>query len=98
MIVTLMTFSSVELTFLETTMPVFAVTIRTRLHRHLGLPLDRPLLRSANALSFDDAQAGSAEASTSGRLLDVHVGIKPSGGGSADSDAVSHSVLWELLD
>ncbi|GAQ78689.1 hypothetical protein KFL_000170350 [Klebsormidium nitens] len=55
------------------------VGIRTHLHRQLGLPLDRPLLRSANALLSADAEPGSAEASTSGRLLDVHAGIRPSG-------------------
>lgn len=75
------------MTFETDAFPPFAVDIRTRLHRQLGLPLDRPLLRSANALSFDDTQSGSAEASTSGRLLDVHVGIRPSGGGIPDTSA-----------
>eukprot|EP00850_Spirogloea_muscicola_P020334 SM000212S06927 [mRNA] locus=s212:239709:245246:- [translate_table: standard] len=51
------------------------VDIRTDLHRRLGLPMDRPLLRTANAMSF------SAERSptTGTRLMDVHVGLQPSG-------------------
>lgn len=45
-----------------------------------GLPQDRPLLRAANALSFEAKDSASA----TGRLSDVHVGLLPSGteGGS----------------
>ena len=43
--------------------------LRQALHRRLGLPLDRPLLRCANALSFTAAaqQPDTAGAGTSGR-------------------------------
>ena len=46
-----------------------------------GLPADRPLLRAANALSYD----GSGDRGGGvGRLSDVHMGLPPSGvaGGS----------------
>ncbi|KAI7836732.1 hypothetical protein COHA_009430 [Chlorella ohadii] len=60
---------------------------RKALHRMLGLPLNRPLLRVANACDFDGAGAGSGAAlaaalATGGtggrhRLGDVHVGLPP---------------------
>lgn len=39
-----------EILFLVLTF--FAVDVRKSLHLRLGLPLDRPLLRTANALDF----------------------------------------------
>ena len=58
---------------------------RKALHRMLGLPLNRPLLRVANACDFDGAGSGAALAAalaaggTGGRprLGDVHVGLPP---------------------
>ncbi len=60
---------------------------RQQLHAQMGLPPDRPLLRIANALVFREPGCAAA-AATSGRsprLMDVHVGLPPSGvpGGSA---------------
>ena len=63
---------------------------RTRLHLTLGLPLDRPLLRLANAVDPGAATASAAGAAAGrggkagGRLADVHAGLGPSGvvGGS----------------
>ncbi|KAL3692346.1 hypothetical protein R1sor_005997 [Riccia sorocarpa] len=51
---------------------------RKKIHRRLGLTLDRPLLRAANAISFKNADAG-ARTSGSRRLTDVHVGLVNSG-------------------
>ena len=47
---------------------------RRALHRRLLLPLDRPMLCSANALSF-----GETGSSHSTILQNVHEGIAPSG-------------------
>ncbi|CAN0900887.1 Probable Ufm1-specific protease [Linum grandiflorum] len=58
------------------------VEVRESLHRRLGLPVDRPLLRIANALSFsgvkDNTIRNSGRKGTS-LLKDVHVGIPVSG-------------------
>eukprot|EP00850_Spirogloea_muscicola_P002027 SM000007S20987 [mRNA] locus=s7:1290729:1296304:+ [translate_table: standard] len=51
------------------------VDIRMDLHRRLGLPMDRPLLRTANAMSFN----AEGSPTTGTRLVDVHVGLQPSG-------------------
>jgi hypothetical protein len=52
------------------------VKSRTALHQRLGLPLDRPLLRVANALTTMESTSTSRG---SRRLCDVHVGLPPSG-------------------
>lgn len=61
-----------------------SVEQRKALHRRLGLPLDRPLLRTANALSpglalltADDSAA--ARLAGAKRLQNVHIGLPPSG-------------------
>ncbi|KAL2635471.1 hypothetical protein R1flu_006950 [Riccia fluitans] len=51
---------------------------RKKLHRRLGLTLNRPLLRAANSISFKNVDAGS-RTSGSRRLTDVHVGLVNSG-------------------
>lgn len=59
------------------------VGARQRLHTLLGLPLNRPLLRSANALDWavqgEDSGGGSGAGSVA-RLRDVHVGLVAPGG------------------
>lgn len=50
---------------------------RARLHRRLRLPLDRPQLRAAQAVSFG-ADPNPSPGGT-GRLSDVHVGLPPPG-------------------
>ena len=64
-------------------------SLRQGLHHRLGLPQDRPLLRMANALNFEEAAASTASTS---RLRDVHVGIADSGipGGSVHMVAGSY--------
>ena len=65
---------------------------RLSLHRLLRLPTDRPLLRSANSLSFHDSEQagtgvidvalkndGTGKNLVSKRLMNVHLGIPPSG-------------------
>lgn len=70
---------------------------RLTLHRLLGLPTNRPLLRVANALDFDtnsgsgssSSNATSAGGSAAGgvggrpRLADVHMGLAASGVGGS---------------
>eukprot|EP00898_Chlorokybus_atmophyticus_P002554 jgi/Chlat1/329/Chrsp1S03076 len=49
--------------------------LRYRIHQRLGLPLDRPLVRPASAISFGDTDIASTAApstSISKRLRDVH--------------------------
>ena len=50
--------------------------VRARLHQRLRLPLDRPQLRAAQALSFG---ADPNPSGGTGRLADVHVGLPPPG-------------------
>lgn len=52
------------------------VNSRKSLHQRLLLPLDRPLLRVANALTTMESTSSSLG---SRRLCDVHVGLAPSG-------------------
>jgi hypothetical protein len=60
----------------------FAVDVRKLLHLRLGLPLDRPLLRIANALdlSVNDDSKSNMNRRGSTLLKDVHIGIPSSGG------------------
>ncbi|GAV62557.1 Peptidase_C78 domain-containing protein [Cephalotus follicularis] len=58
------------------------VEVRRSLHLRLGLPLDRPLLRIANALDFSMVKDGSRSTLTQKGLpllKDVHIGIPSSG-------------------
>ncbi|CAN1136560.1 Probable Ufm1-specific protease [Linum perenne] len=69
-----------ELNYGETEMN--QVEVRKSLHWRLGLPVDRPLLRIANALNFSSVKDNAAK--NFGRkgtslLKDVHVGIPVSG-------------------
>jgi hypothetical protein len=59
----------------------FAVDVRKLLHLRLGLPLDRPLLRIANALdlSVNDDSKSNMNRRGSTLLKDVHIGIPSSG-------------------
>ncbi|CAN8254897.1 unnamed protein product [Cochlearia groenlandica] len=57
------------------------VDIRKSLHLRLGLPLDRPLLRTANALDLyvnDDSNSNTKKRGST-LLKDVHIGIPSSG-------------------
>ena len=49
---------------------------RAQLHAALGLPVDRPLLRSSNALG---CAAGAGGRPFPGLLTNVHEGLAPSG-------------------
>ncbi|CAH2064868.1 unnamed protein product [Thlaspi arvense] len=74
-----------ELNYGETEMK--QVDVRKSLHMRLGLPIDRPLLRTANALDLsvnDDSKSNIKKRATwamSGSILlkDVHIGIPSSG-------------------
>ncbi|CAN6903632.1 unnamed protein product [Brassica oleracea] len=57
------------------------VDVRKSLHMRLGLPLDRPLLRTANALdlSVNDDSRSNTKKRGSIQLKDVHIGIPSSG-------------------
>jgi hypothetical protein len=50
--------------------------LRRELHRVLRLPLDRPMLRTENAIPFD---GGMSEAASTKRLVNPHEGLPPSG-------------------
>ncbi|KAG0504363.1 hypothetical protein KC19_11G077200 [Ceratodon purpureus] len=63
-----------DLSYGETEMAL--VNSRKSLHQRLRLPLDRPLLRVANALM---AKESTSTSTGSRRLCDVHVGLPPSG-------------------
>ncbi|KAG9446669.1 hypothetical protein H6P81_012797 [Aristolochia fimbriata] len=65
-----------ELSFGET--EIKQAEVRRSLHLRLGLPLDRPLLRLANALTFGHAKDKTIR-SSSQLLKDVHTGIPSSG-------------------
>ncbi|BFI30697.1 Ufm1-specific protease 2 [Marchantia polymorpha subsp. ruderalis] len=52
---------------------------RKNLHRRLGLTLDRPLLRTANAVCLRNIEAVASRTSGTKRLTDVHVGLINSG-------------------
>ncbi|XP_022137398.1 probable Ufm1-specific protease isoform X2 [Momordica charantia] len=65
-----------ELTYGETEMK--QVEIRKALHLRLGLPFDRPVLRSASALDFSGRKDSSTRKG-SYLLKDVHIGIPSSG-------------------
>lgn len=61
--------------------------LRARLHTQLGLPVDRPLLRAANALSWEThgvaaggGAVGAAAVPRAARLRNVHEGLAPPGG------------------
>lgn len=68
-----------ELNYGETEMK--QVDVRKSLHMRLGLPLDRPLLRTANALdlSVNDDSRSNTKKRGSIQLKDVHIGIPSSG-------------------
>uniref|UniRef100_A0A1J3HZW4 Probable Ufm1-specific protease n=1 Tax=Noccaea caerulescens TaxID=107243 RepID=A0A1J3HZW4_NOCCA len=68
-----------ELNYGETEMK--QVDVRKSLHMRLGLPLDRPLLRTANALdlSVNDDSRSNIKKRGSILLKDVHIGIPSSG-------------------
>ncbi|KAF8100085.1 hypothetical protein N665_0231s0024 [Sinapis alba] len=68
-----------ELNYGETEMK--QVDVRKSLHMRLGLPLDRPLLRTANALdlSVNDDSRSNTKKRGSILLKDVHIGIPSSG-------------------
>lgn len=69
-----------DLSFGETEMK--QVEVRKRLHVRLKLPLDRPMVRVANALTFatTDAVAGNhSKIKGMMRLTNVHVGLSSSG-------------------
>ncbi|KAG2329638.1 hypothetical protein Bca52824_000818 [Brassica carinata] len=68
-----------ELNYGETEMK--QVDVRKSLHMRLGLPLDRPLLRTANALdlSVTDDSRSNTKKRGSFLLKDVHIGIPSSG-------------------
>lgn len=68
-----------ELNYGETEMK--QVDVRKSLHMRLGLPLDRPLLRTANALdlSVNDDSRSNIKKRGSTQLKDVHIGIPSSG-------------------
>ncbi|CAH8307231.1 unnamed protein product [Eruca vesicaria subsp. sativa] len=68
-----------ELNYGETEMK--QVDVRKSLHMRLGLPLDRPLLRTANALdlSVNDESRSNTKKRGSILLKDVHIGIPSSG-------------------
>ncbi|WZY98715.1 hypothetical protein YC2023_071044 [Brassica napus] len=76
-----------ELNYGETEMK--QVDVRKSLHMRLGLPLDRPLLRTANALdlSVNDDSRSNTKKRGSIQLKDVHIGI-PSSGVSEDVASV----------
>ncbi|CAA0813359.1 Probable Ufm1-specific protease [Striga hermonthica] len=65
-----------ELSYGET--EIKQVEARRTLHRRLGLPLDRPLLRIANAINFSTVMDKSNSKGSS-LLKDVHLGIPNSG-------------------
>ena len=56
---------------------------RRRLHAALGLPMDRPLLRVANARvplsGVEQQQQQPSAGPVASRLPDVHIGLPPSG-------------------
>jgi hypothetical protein len=54
---------------------LFAVEHRKALHHRLGLPLDRPMLRVANALTLASLESSSNHSAGGNRLLDVHIGL-----------------------
>ncbi|GKE53616.1 hypothetical protein Tco_1488772, partial [Tanacetum coccineum] len=55
--------------------------IRKSLHLRLGLPLDRPLLRIASAMTIaKEGASGNTLRKGTSLLKDVHVGIPSSGG------------------
>ncbi|CAF2110342.1 unnamed protein product [Brassica oleracea var. botrytis] len=68
-----------ELNYGETEMK--QVDVRKSLHMRLGLPLDRPLLRTANALdlSVNDDSRSNTKKRGSIQLKEVHIGIPSSG-------------------
>ncbi|XP_030494344.2 probable Ufm1-specific protease isoform X2 [Cannabis sativa] len=68
-----------ELNYGETEMK--QVEVRKALHLRLGLPLDRPLLRAANALNFFTSHGLKSDSIKKGSTLlkDVHIGIPSSG-------------------
>ncbi|XP_073013802.1 probable Ufm1-specific protease isoform X1 [Typha latifolia] len=76
--------------------------IRKSLHLRLGLPLDRPLLRIANALSFSirGSREGNLTKDGSSLLRDVHTGIPSSGvsGGIISLIDGSYEYYHYLLD
>ncbi|XP_068651394.1 probable Ufm1-specific protease [Aristolochia californica] len=73
--------------------------VRKSLHLRLGLPLDRPLLRVANALTFDHTKDKSTR-NSSQLLKDVHNGISCSGvsGGFASLVEGSYEYYHYLQD
>ncbi|ESQ45722.1 hypothetical protein EUTSA_v10010185mg [Eutrema salsugineum] len=78
-----------ELNYGETEMK--QVDVRKSLHLRLGLPLDRPLLRTANALdlSVNDGSRSNIKKRGSTLLKDVHIGIPSSGVFNAVSEGVA---------
>lgn len=90
-----------ELSYGETEMK--QVELRRSLHVRLGLPLDRPLLRIANAINFlqiKDSSKGNLTRRGSSLLKDVHIGIPGSGvsGGSVSLIQGSYEYHHYLQD
>ncbi|GAA0161806.1 hypothetical protein LIER_18039 [Lithospermum erythrorhizon] len=79
------------------------VDVRRSLHLRLGLPLDRPLLRIANAINLPlikDSAKGNLTHRGSSLLKDVHIGIPGSGvaGGSVSLIQGSYEYHHYLQD
>ncbi len=74
------------------------VPLRQRLHALLGLPPNRPLLRSANAVDPGAAAAGGEEGGSGpvARLRDVHVGLAAPGEGRCESDCLVTGTVFAV--
>ncbi|PIN18298.1 hypothetical protein CDL12_09038 [Handroanthus impetiginosus] len=90
-----------ELSYGETEMK--QVDVRRSLHLRLGLPLDRPLLRIANAINLSSIKTNTKDSSYtkgSSLLKDVHHGIPSSGvsGGTVSLIQGSYEYYHYLQD
>lgn len=75
--------------------------IRKSLHRALGLPMDRPLLRVVQSMNETEFANGKKVHEAGGnRLLNVHQGLSPSGiqGGSVHTIAGSYEYFHYMQD
>ncbi|KAJ7536130.1 hypothetical protein O6H91_12G057300 [Diphasiastrum complanatum] len=67
------------------------VEARRLLHHRLALPSDRPMLRVANALKFNEVDPISSRSLEAKRLVDVHIGSAGSGVAGGQTSLVEGS-------